>query len=261
MNNNINCSMECFNCRQQGHYANQCPLGKSKCNAICSKCGVKGHYANQCYPKIEKEVETKRRRFNDNSNSKKLIIYILKLKGEKYYVGKTFNLEARLKEHKNGTGCFWTSLHPFESVEKIIEDCDEFDEDKYVKIYMCKYGIYNVRGGSYSQIALDDSILEFLEKEMRTARDECLYCGGNDHFIRECFQNPLNDICFSCKEIGHITTKCPNYKNWTGCNNCGRKTHFSFRCGREEDIFGRRVTPAVLHTFWIGIKSFMEYYK
>lgn len=245
--------MQCYNCKEIGHYANQCPKGRSKCNATCSKCGEKGHYANQCSPNIKEEIK--------NIPHKGVTIYVLKLKGGKYYVGKTYNIEGRIEQHIKGSGSAWTNAYPVENVLKVIKNCDEFDEDKYVKKYMHIYGIHNVRGGSYSQIALDDEIVRFLEKEIRTANNECFYCGKNYHFIQDCLQNPNNDVCFSCKVKGHDIKRCPNYNKWNGCTNCGRLTHFAFRCGREEDIFNRPVVPAALHTFWYGVKSFMEYYK
>lgn len=38
------------------------------------------------------------------------IIYTLQLEKNKYYVGKTTNLEKRLKEHFNGFGSEWTKF-------------------------------------------------------------------------------------------------------------------------------------------------------
>jgi predicted GIY-YIG superfamily endonuclease len=45
-------------------------------------------------------------------------IYVLELRGGKYYVGKTSDVDHRFQQHKNGTGSVWTRLHP---PVKIIE--------------------------------------------------------------------------------------------------------------------------------------------
>ena len=58
--------------------------------------------------------------------------------------------------HFNGRGSEWTQRYkPISEVDR-LSGCDPFDEDKYTLQYMLKYGITNVRGGSYSQIELDE---------------------------------------------------------------------------------------------------------
>jgi len=66
---------------------------------------------------------------------------------------------------------------------KILElksKCDDYDEDKYTKMYMDKFGINNVRGGSYVQIKLDKVTIENLEKMNRGTTDKCFLCGEKD---------------------------------------------------------------------------------
>ena len=72
---------------------------------------------------------------------------------------------------------------------KIIVSTSYFDEDKYVKEYMAKYGIENVRGGTYSNIVLDDNSILVLEKEIRHSKNLCTRCGRNTHFIKHCYAN------------------------------------------------------------------------
>ena len=224
-------------------------------------------------------------------------IYVLKLQDNKYYVGKSDNLQARISQHTSGIGSKWTKKHPPVDIDDIFSDCDDFDEDKYVKIYMAKYGIDNVRGGTYCQIILDNKTKKFLENEIRGMSNKCYNCGQSDHFIKDCkkkncarcgrqghltnhcyarwhvsgkqliskrkrknsaedgIQIPRdeNKICFRCGRKGHLAQICYAKKHlnsesisWDGCTNCGRRSHWAIRCGKNKDIYGRKVTPALL---------------
>ncbi len=114
------------------------------------------------------------------------MIYILKLENNKYYIGKTDNITKRYNEHINGLGSFWTKINKPVCIIKIIENCSPFDEDKYVKEYMNKYGINNVRGGSYNQIKINEDIIILLENEFKTSNNLCYNCDSPDHFVGEC---------------------------------------------------------------------------
>jgi predicted GIY-YIG superfamily endonuclease len=116
----------------------------------------------------------------------KPILYILKLVKEKYYVGKTTNLVSRMKQHMNGKGAVFTKLYPpIELVySKRVENI--FDEDLLTKEMMMKFGIENVRGGSYSQINIDQCKQSVLETEFMTALDLCYHCGNKLHFGSSC---------------------------------------------------------------------------
>ena len=86
-----------------------------------------------------------------------VFIYILKLENGKYYVGKTNNPEYRLNNHFNENGSAWTKKHKPIKILKLIPNCDNYDEDKITRQYMDKYGINNVRGGSFVSVKLDKS--------------------------------------------------------------------------------------------------------
>jgi predicted GIY-YIG superfamily endonuclease len=81
-----------------------------------------------------------------------VFIYTLELENKKYYVGKTTNPTFRLEQHFNLSGSEWTKKHKPLKILEIIPKCDNFDEDKYTIKYMEKYGINNVRGGSFIKI-------------------------------------------------------------------------------------------------------------
>ncbi|CAF0980961.1 unnamed protein product, partial [Didymodactylos carnosus] len=90
----------------------------------------------------------------------------------------------------------WTRLHKPIKVFKEYKKCDAFDDDKYTKIYMSEYGIDNVKGGSYSQIKLEDDQMKILTKKLRSSQDQCLKCGKKGHFIQKCFASTWD--CIKC---------------------------------------------------------------
>lgn len=151
-------------------------------------------------------------------------IYVLKLKYNKYYVGKTSNVANRIMEHfvqdAANKASSWTSKYSPISIEEIIENCDDFDEDKYTKIYMSKHGIQNVRGGSYTKLVLTEEDINHLLTELRGARNACYYCGSDGHYINDCTRLYMSKkkttpmkfkkamTCYRCGRPGHMQNKC-----------------------------------------------------
>lgn len=115
-----------------------------------------------------------------------VMVYILKLETDKYYVGKTHNIEFCLEQHFNATGSIWTIKYKPICVLDIIMDCDEYDEDKYTRMYMDQYGIDNVRGGSFCEEILPITTHSMLEKMKKTAENKCDTCGQTGHFVENC---------------------------------------------------------------------------
>ena len=109
-----------------------------------------------------------------------VFIYILELENKKYYVGKTTNPDFRLEQHFNNSGSQWTKKYKPIKILELKSNCDDYDEDKYTKMYMDKFGINNVRGGSYVQIKLDKVTIENLEKMNRGTTDKCFYVVKKD---------------------------------------------------------------------------------
>ena len=113
-------------------------------------------------------------------------IYVLKLEKGFYYVGKSDNVEKRYNQHLAGYGSTITKKYKPLQIEKIYENASPFDEDKFVKEYMDKFGIHNVRGGSYSRFVLNQDEIKFLTKELLTSNDRCFKCGDITHFANKC---------------------------------------------------------------------------
>lgn len=152
-------------------------------------------------------------------------IYILRLEGGRYYIGKTNNLIKRYEEHLNGNGSAWTRKYKPISLEKTISNASPFDEDKYTKEYMSKYGIEKVRGGSYVEVDLDDLQKESLNREIWGAKDCCTNCGKKGHFVKDCYVKKKESTSKSFKSV-------------PTCFRCGRPGHYSSECYASRNIKG-----------------------
>ena len=168
-------------------------------------------------------------------------IYVLELKHGKYYVGKSADPQKRFDEHRAGHGSAWTRLHPPIRIERLMKGASAFDEDRYVKEYMARHGVENVRGGSYSAVELDEVQRHAIQQELRGASDACMRCGRRGHFVGSCYArtdvhgHSLDDssddsddssdssdsedsedsdededevTCFRCGRVGHYANTC-----------------------------------------------------
>ena len=104
-------------------------------------------------------------------------IYILKCENNKYFIGKINTKHIfKFKNFNSLLYDFTTKYKPLH-LYKLIENCDMFDIDKIVKKYMYKYGIYNVRGGSYLDVELSIQQKKTLQSELYTTLNKCYLCG------------------------------------------------------------------------------------
>jgi len=171
-------------------------------------------------------------------------IYILQLGQNKWYVGRTNNLQQRIQQHMDNEGCEWTKLYGFISVESTSQG-NGFDEDKITLECMDTYGIENVRGGIYSNIDLSLEQMLTIRKQLNHNKNLCLACGSASHYIGSCFAT----ICYRCGRPGHKSDECQETTHFyngklDGCYRCGRSDHWKWRCNRSKDIFGRNLTSA-----------------
>ncbi len=115
-----------------------------------------------------------------------MVIYVLRLENHKFYVGRTNDLHERISAHLSGSACEYTKRYKMKKVIEIIESNDAFDEDKITKKYMARFGIHNVRGGSYTTFSLDENTIKFLQKEIYAGQNRCYQCGKLGHYQLQC---------------------------------------------------------------------------
>jgi cellular nucleic acid-binding protein len=118
-------------------------------------------------------------------------LYVLQLEGDRYYVGKTTDMLSRFILHMKRRGASFTRKYRVLGVDLFRKCYGPFDEDTVTKEYMYKYGIDNVRGGSYTTEYLEEYQIMALEKELCTAYDKCYLCKEGGHLYTECDDNEL----------------------------------------------------------------------
>lgn len=84
-------------------------------------------------------------------------LYALELENGYYYIGMSFNVDRRFRQHTKGKGAAWTKLHkPVQILETRLTTF--YDQDEVAKLeddmtleYALKFGSNYVRGGGYCQ--------------------------------------------------------------------------------------------------------------
>ncbi len=124
-------------------------------------------------------------------------VYILQLANAKWYVGVSENVKRRIQSHMSGEGCEWTRIHkPIKCI--LHKKGSEFDEEVTTLEYMAKYGIDNVRGGSYANNKLSESQRIVAAQQVHSIKGECYKCGNKSHKASDCLVDKLNDYCHLC---------------------------------------------------------------
>lgn len=132
-------------------------------------------------------------------------IYVLELQGKKYYVGKTNHTFRRFSQHKTGSGAKWTQKHKVKDLFAFHKDMKDSDENKITIQMMKKYGVRNVRGGSWTKVNMTEAEIKRLENKInargrrrRTTQTSqikaraskkklCTRCGRTSHTVEKCY--------------------------------------------------------------------------
>jgi predicted GIY-YIG superfamily endonuclease len=118
-------------------------------------------------------------------------VYILELEDGRIYVGKSRNVEQRIKRHMAGRGAAYTKTYRPTGVllprlgNVVCNDGDAAERDETLR-YMMARGIPYVRGWKFAQVVMTSAEFDEAEANIREMFDLCRRCGYSGHFMDKC---------------------------------------------------------------------------
>lgn len=107
-----------------------------------------------------------------------------------FYVGKSENIERRIKDHKSGLGVGYMVGGDTRRVALLTdgshEDLESWERNETLQ-RMYKFGISNVRGWMFTAKDLSKDDVKTAFCQICEKFDLCRRCGRNSHFQNECF--------------------------------------------------------------------------
>jgi len=183
----------CQRCGRDSHLDDNCYATKdidgkfieeseSESEIQCERCGRESHTIEDCY--ATKDIDGNL--IEDEYNSG---VYVLKLGGGNFYVGKSDDIKSRISQHENGSGASWTKMHSIvRQVDPITPELDDFESWERAETLELAHihGIEKVRGHAWTQISLTESKKREFIQNIRERKDLCRKCGSPDHMISSC---------------------------------------------------------------------------
>ena len=115
-------------------------------------------------------------------------VYVLRLRGGRYYVGSSADIDARVAAHRAGKGAAFTKAYPVESEigpATYIADTESWERAE--TLYRMKaHGIGAVRGWMWTTVRLSPAQRRAARDQIRERYAACRLCGKRGHFVAAC---------------------------------------------------------------------------
>ena len=206
--------MPCFRCGREGHYANTCyaktnvrgkALSSSKDSEADS--GSSDGVSDYDHEDDSGEEESgpryqpyKKRRQVSGSAARpskarpagRAGVYVLRTASGMYYVGKSADIDSRIKQHRSGVGAMCLNGEEFQVMPRLltsgsVSDLESWERNETLQ-RMRANGIDNVRGWMYTSSGpLSDDERQDVFRQICEKFDLCRRCGREGHFAHSCF--------------------------------------------------------------------------
>jgi hypothetical protein len=114
-------------------------------------------------------------------------VYVLQRPDGGFYVGKSCNIQERLRQHREGTGAA-CAKGKCRRVPPLTPACDDLEawERSEVLARMYRHGVANVRGWMFTTQELGEAEAEQAFRQVCEKFDLCRRCGRRGHFAADC---------------------------------------------------------------------------
>ena len=114
-------------------------------------------------------------------------VYVLDVEGGGIYVGKSKDIENRLKQHREGRGNSFAQLwvRRIAAATPRMDDWESWERAETLH-WMRERGPEHVRGWMYTNLALNEDDLKSVQGQLCERYDLCRKCFGKGHFWKAC---------------------------------------------------------------------------
>ena len=176
-------------------------------------------------------------------------LYILKLRGRKWYVGYTDRAIKRIVQHAEKKGSKWTKKHsPVNPIPYWMSEpgYNKEDENRKTLELMGKHGIENVRGGDWCMVKMRKKTHRELESLIGKPKSgkNCGRCGRSGHPRSKCYATTTADgVAITTKSWKYRPKAKPRKKSKakkSKRSQCEAMTDVGSRCSLQK-VRGARV--------------------
>lgn len=161
-------------------------------------------------------------------------IYILECQKNKYFIGKTYNIQIEYNEHLDGTFCDLTREYKPIGIKCIFEQNENININIVIAKYILKYGKETIF------FIQEDYIDKNLIKKIIKSKNQDCICKSKDHWLKDCELNTEKD--YWKKLLGKVfNTISKDLKENGLCERCGRFGHNMDNCYAKKHIDGSNI--------------------
>jgi len=161
-------------------------------------------------------------------------IYVLECQKNKYFIGKTYNIQIEYNEHLDGTFCDLTKEYKPIGILCIFEETKKINTNIIIGKYILKYGKENIF------FIQENYINKNLIKKIIKSNDSTCICKESNHWLNDCKLNTEKD--YWKKLLGKVFTSISKDLKDNGiCERCGRFGHDMDNCYAKKHIDGSNI--------------------
>jgi hypothetical protein len=126
-------------------------------------------------------------------------VYVLQRADGGFYVGKSGNIQERLRQHADGSGAV-CAKGKCRRVAPLTPPCEDLEawERAEVLARMLKHGVGKVRGWMYTTPELSEAQTEHAFEQVCEKYDLCRRCGRRGHFAGGCQAQAASRPSWAC---------------------------------------------------------------